>query len=122
MRTRFIFKTFDVTKTGGRQFMNTQPRTECELQDKQDAPMSHRLGRCRIDLRLGISKNQLHLFQREGPVLGLELGLGKFDTGNVLKVIVFQVVLSDQLVHARGDHGFGVIDAFGRKHPLRVIR
>jgi len=38
----------------------------------------------------------LHLFQREGPVLGLEFGLGKFDAGNVLKVIVFKIVLFDQ--------------------------
>jgi len=75
--------------------MNAQPRAERELQDKQDAPVGHILGRCRIDLRLGIGKNQLHLFQRKGPVVGLEFGLGEFDGGNILKVIVFQVVLFD---------------------------
>jgi hypothetical protein len=31
-----IFKTFDVTKTGGGQLMNTESRTERKLQDKQD--------------------------------------------------------------------------------------
>ena len=122
MRTCFIFKTFDVTKTGRSQLMNTQSRTECELQDKQDAPMGHRPWRRRVYLRLGISKNQLHLFQRKGPVVSLEFGLGEFDAGNILKVIVFQVVLFDQPLHARGNDGFGVIDAFGREHPLRLIK
>ena len=59
-----------------------------------------------------------YLFQRKGPVDGLEFGLGEFDAGNVLKVIVFQVVLFDQPRHARSNHGFGVIDAFRREHPL----
>ena len=114
MLTRLIFKIFDVTKTGGGQLMNTQPRTERELQDKQDAPMGYELGGRHVDLRLGIGKNELHLFQRKGPVLGLEFGLGKFDAGDILKVIVFQVVLFDQPLHTGGDHSFGVIDAFGR--------
>ena len=73
--------------------MNTQPRAERELQNKQDAPIGHKLRKRRVDLRLGISKEQLHLFQREGPVVGLEFGLDKFDAGNILKLDV-QVFLA----------------------------